>query len=241
MRNNDIDPLFAVNTIAATPNPQTLSYRALNQCYSEGNVSHSINLTEEECGKITVDRCLKVGHWSVVEPPQMSVNVVGFPHSIVQQITRHRHLQFSVQSGRYTGQRIVRMVTGNHDIEEVFYFRPLGHYTDRNGAKYEYTEKRRNLDKLQVLELSELFAKKIANGVSEEHAREILPYCVRQNFVMSGNLRALIHLLDIRAKQNAQPECQQMMELLLIQMQLWAPDIMEYYTSKRLGKTKLTA
>ncbi|MBU6230883.1 MAG: FAD-dependent thymidylate synthase, partial [Cyanobacteria bacterium REEB459] len=42
-------------------------------------------------------------------------------------------------SFRYTGQRIVDVAEGKRPVEEVFYLRPVGFYTDRQGKKYEYT------------------------------------------------------------------------------------------------------
>ena len=41
-------------------------------------------------------------------------------------------------SGRYTGQRILDVADGKRQLEEVFYLRPVGNYTDREGKKYYY-------------------------------------------------------------------------------------------------------
>jgi thymidylate synthase (FAD) len=59
-----------------------------------------------------------------------------------------------VQSFRYTGKRILDVVDGKRDVEEVFYLRPLGFYSDRQGKKYEYTAEQRQQDLDWCLEAS---------------------------------------------------------------------------------------
>ena len=62
---------------------------------------------------------------------------------------------------------------------------------------------------------------------------------MRQNFVFSGNLRSLMHILDLRCKPNAQLEIVHLSDFIYEIMCEWAPEIMEYYTEKRYKKAKL--
>jgi thymidylate synthase (FAD) len=79
-----------------------------------------------------------------MEHAQIVLNVGWFPHSVMQQARTHRvGVSFDVQSMRYTGDRICRAALGELDLEEVFYLRPVGEYSDRKGKKYLYSEAER--------------------------------------------------------------------------------------------------
>ena len=55
----------------------------------------------------------------------------------MQQARTHRvGVSFDVQSFRYTGKQFVEVIEGKKDIEDVFYLRPVDHYTNRQGKKY---------------------------------------------------------------------------------------------------------
>lgn len=142
-------------------------------------------------------------------------------------------------SNRYTGQRIVDAAKGIRDIEEVFYLRPVGDYSDRQGKRYEYTQQQRDRDKAWCLEAAKRYQQLIAEGTSEEHARGIIPFDVRQHWVMSLNARSLMHLLDLRAKPDAQLECQKLCEHIWPHFKEWLPAIAAWYEKNRLRKGRL--
>jgi thymidylate synthase (FAD) len=143
-------------------------------------------------------------------------------------------------SGRYTSAQILAVADEAEDVERVFYLRPVGTYTNRQGKKYTYTEEMRREDIYECVRSAKAYAYKVETlGMSEEHARGTGMYDIRQHFVMSGNARAIMHLLDLRAKKDAQLECQQAMELLFKQFKAWMPEVAEWYSSKRLGKGNL--
>ena len=56
------------------------------------------------------------------------------------------HNSFDVQSFRYTGSRIVDVAEGKKDVEDVFYLRPVGKYTNRQGKRYFYSQQQRQED-----------------------------------------------------------------------------------------------
>ena len=143
-------------------------------------------------------------------------------------------------SFRYTGKKILEAADGTKDVEEVFYLRPLGAYTDRQGKKYEYTEELRNEDLAWCLEGAKLYAKRISQGFSEEHARSLIAFDVRQHWVMSANVRSLMHLMDLRAKDDAQLECQQLCDLIFPHFEAWVPSIAAWYKKNRWGKARLS-
>jgi thymidylate synthase (FAD) len=175
-----------------------------------------------------------------LEHPAITFNVGGFPHSVMQQARTHRvGVSFDVQSGRYTGKRILDVCTGTRDADEVFYLRPVGTYRDRLGKKYDYTEDQRIIHRIICIDSAGRYKLALENGFSEEHARDIIPYAIRQDFVVSFNLRSLLHFLDLRAKRDAQLEIQQLCDLLWPHLEAWAPEIAAWYATSRLHKARL--
>lgn len=174
-----------------------------------------------------------------LEHPQIVLNAGYFPHSTMQQLRTHRLLSFDVQSFRYTGQRIVDVTTGKRDVEEVFYLRPTGNYSDRKGHHYSYTSAEREEDKRWCVAASERYAKRMKLGHSEEHARSFIPFDIRQHFVISMNVRSLMHLLDLRWKKDAQLEAQAFCDHLWPHFSQWCPQIAGWYTENRAHKARL--
>jgi thymidylate synthase (FAD) len=235
---------FTVVVISQTPNPQQTIYAAMHQDYAEGFVTHDRENWPEEakCGEIIVKNLLKGGrgHYGPLEHPQIVLNVGWFPHSTMQQIRTHRvGVSFDVQSFRYTGSRILDVVDGKREIDEVFYLRPVGAYSDRQGKKYHYTAEERQRDLDWCLQACYRYQEKIAAGFAEEHARGLIPFDVRQHWVMSANVRSLMHLLDLRWKADAQLEAQKMCEVIWPHFQAWVPAIAEWYEENRLKKARL--
>ncbi|MBD1888722.1 FAD-dependent thymidylate synthase [Coleofasciculus sp. FACHB-SPT9] len=235
---------FRVEVVAATPNPQQVIWAAMHQDYSEELVWNSCDRwpDEERSGELIIKHLLSGdrGHYGPLEHPQITVNVGYFPHSMMQQLRTHRvGVSFDVQSFRYTGQRIVDVVEGKLDIEEAFYLRPVGNYTNRQGKRYLYSEEQRQDDLEWCKDACKHYKKRIDEGLSEEHARGIIPFDARQHFVLSCNVRSLMHLLDLRWKKDAQLEAQKFCELLWVHFEQWTPAIAQWYLENRAKKAKL--
>ena len=143
-------------------------------------------------------------------------------------------------SFRYTGQRVIDVVEGKRELEDVFYLRPIGNYTNRQGKRYFYSEAQRSQDLDWCLKACELYAQRIGEGLSEEHARSIIPFDARQHFVVSCNARSLMHLLDLRWKKDAQLEAQKFCELLYLRFEEWMPAVAHWYRENRAKKAKLS-
>jgi thymidylate synthase (FAD) len=155
---------------------------------------------------------------------------------------------------RYTGNRIYEFVTRTKEIcphdhllgspffnelEQLFYVRPTGFYTDRQGKKYEYTREQRREDLLHDYYTAVQYTRKINRGASEEDARGVLSFDFRQHFVVSFSLRALMHFMDLRAKKDAQLEIRQLCELMWPHFEAWTPEVADWYLARRWGKARL--
>jgi len=222
----------------------------MHQDYSEGSVIDDTPPPEDEAGQALLKHLLAGGrgHFGPLEHPQITIATAGFPHSVMQQARTHRvAVSFDVQSSRYTGERFKRVVSNDESydpdqfhISDLVYFRPVGRYKDRGGDEYIYSEDGLNSDQKLCVFLAERYANKLHAGFAEEHARGYMPFDFRQNFVVSFNLRSLMHFLDLRAKLDAQIEIQALCELLMIEFQKWTPEIAGWYKANRWGKARLS-
>lgn len=237
-----MDKLFRVGVIAKDPKPQTTCWYGMHQDYFEGSVLDMEPPEEAEAGRILVKHLLLGGrgHYGPLEHAQIVFATAGFPHSLMQQARTHRvGISFDVQSFRYTGSRICDAAHGKKQLEEVFYLRPIGEYANREGKRYEYTEEKRREDLVECARAAKRYTESIEEGCSEEQARSLIPFDVRQNFVVSFNLRSAMHFLDLRSKADAQLEIREMCQLVVPALQAWAPEVVGWYSSWRLGKAKL--
>jgi thymidylate synthase (FAD) len=252
------DSYFRVEVLSQTERPNLLSYLAMHQCYSEKVIIDEIaklsTLSESELGKRVVDKCLKFGHFSVIEHPHITFCVSGFPHNVMAQATRHRLLSFSVQSQRYTGDRISKLahiirrkaigdkldMSCREAIESVFYIRSQGTYHDRNGNKYEYTINDWSDDVNTVIKSTLDYDDRICKGWSPEHARDMLIQNIRQDFVVTFNARSLLHFCDLRLPSDAQLEIRTLAQMLFEKFSEWMPECAEWYSKHRYAKNKLS-
>jgi thymidylate synthase (FAD) len=176
-----------------------------------------------------------------LEHPQITLSVSGYVHSVMVQGRTHRiGTTWDCQSQRYTGKRVVKVAKNELPIEDVFYIRPPGFYTNRKGKKYEWTLEDYNDELDFIYEGCKRYAKKYEKGMCEEHIRDYLSQAIRQNFVVSFNLRSILHFMDLRAKMDAQLEIQALCEQFIPHLQLWTPNVWKYYEEKRLHRARLS-
>ena len=230
----DLDPYFRVEVLAAIPFPQSVCWFAMHQDYSENFVMDEpqyFGKTEQWYGERVVSRCVEMGHWGVLEHPQLVVGAAGFPHTVINHVRTHRvGVSFDVQSSRYSGQRFL---DDSRDIEELIYLRPVNQvYSDRKGSPYLYTEEMRQRHLAKALRNRSEYAEDLSEGLAEEHARGHNQFDIRQHFVMSGNLRSWLHVMMLRHKKDVQLETQAFCEGLLPILQNWAPEVLEHWTTK---------
>lgn len=237
------DPHFRVeiDKDATSPNPEAAIWRGQHACVSE--LFAYDEPIPHNPGDIVVKHQMKPKHFSVLRKAYISFCCSGFPHSVIAQITRHQDSAFLVQSNRYTGQRFVELGMKNQpslaEIEEVFYFRPVGIYRDRFGSSFEYDETEREGDLRQAYFACKDYAHKINRGCPYEMARGSIPYDFRQNFDISGDLQAVFHWLDQRNLADSQIEIQSLAGMVMAHLDDWCPAIARWYRENRWGKNLL--
>lgn len=239
----ELDKNLEVVMLQCYPIPEQVIYQAAKNDYSEIPIHKKQIPSPNECGKWIVDELLSndKGHWGPIEHPHITFSVAGYVHSVMVQARTHRvGVSFDVQSQRYTGKRVLKVAEGKLPVEDVFYVRPVGFYTNREGKKYDWTEEQRERKLSRILDSCVEFSNDYDEGMCEEHIRDYLPQCIRQNFVMTVNLRSILHMIDLRAKMDAQLEIQALMSQIAPHLQRWSPNVWNYYEEKRLHRAKLS-
>ena len=234
--------------ISSTNVPNRTMFAALHQDYSANYVGDAmLTLDESQYGDIMVKRVLanNRGHYGIAEHVSVTVSFGFYPHNSVAQATRHRLASFDVQSFRYTGDHIVKLYEDSgrrlydEALERLIYLRPVGGYRSRNGGVYQYTEERRARDLDFARYALVRYIDAVGEGMPLEQARGMLPYDYRQHLVVTMNLRAAMHFLDIRGLTDAQIEIRAMAYQLHDVLYKEYPEVMEWYTQNRFTKNKL--
>jgi len=213
----ELDKYLEVVKLQSYPIPEQVVWQAGKGDYSEVPI-HNVEVPNSaKCGEWVVEQLLAV---------QARTHRIG--------------TTWDVQSQRYTGKRVVKVAKKELDIEEVFYVRPVGFYTNRKGKKYEWTQEHRQRKLGRILSECEEYSDYYEQGMCEEHIRDYLPQAIRQNFVVSFNLRSVLHFMDLRSKLDAQLEIQALCESFVPELQKWTPSVWAYYEEKRLHKARLS-
>jgi len=250
------DPHFRVDICkhGSSPAPDKAIWRAQHVCVSE---DYAMDATiPENPAEAIIRHQLKVKHWSVLEFGFVVLHFNGFPHDTVMQLVRHQDSKPLVQSMRYTGERMLGLVSTDgstllpgqegfrgrcpttEEIDALFYCQPAGAYTTRTGT-YTVTEQQREAYLHRCWKSCCAYAEALSWGHPEESARRELKSGYRQNFTMAGSIRAVFHWLDQRTLSDTQIEAQTLAWMALDKLKVWSPELFTWYEENRAGKNQL--
>lgn len=147
------------------------------------------------------------GHFAPFEHLGATFRVEA-PLFVLAQITRHRHLSFSVQSGRYTEADPVFWVPDSERplVNKGTSARPeMGHpdSDEERVTTYMWTEGR---FESAFREAARSYEELVNLGVAKEVARAVLPQSLYTSFYVSGNLRAWFDVLKLRNGSHGHPQ-----------------------------------
>ena len=180
---------------------QVVALTAIRTCYSYKRPSEIV-LTEGKKYfgdkgkeyKRLFKQIVNSGHTSTLEGLNFTFAIEGVSRALLAQLTRHRHMSFSVQSQRYTKfssdsrsggfdyvvpEKIIEGSEGDLDTWE-----PIDEFT-----------------KIMV-RIQESYDKLIEMGIPQEDARSVLPNAAATNLVMTANLRTLLEFYEKRKPGN---------------------------------------
>jgi thymidylate synthase (FAD) len=153
------------------------------------------------------ERLTSAGHGSVLEHSSFSFLLYGISRSVTHELVRHRAgAAFSQISQRYVSGSVLRFVERPEYQEDRVLHRLFEERADRAAAEYEAMAER--LLERQEGGASMLTAdfKTDARKKVQQTARSLLPNETEAPMVFTGNVRALRHIIEMRADAHAESE-----------------------------------
>lgn len=220
---------------------QALALTAIRTCYSPLKPTEIVkkegakyfgNTASDNEGGTEADRLFRhitrSGHTSTLEHLTYTFAVEGVSRALLAQLTRHRHLSFSVQSQRY-----VRM--GSMDkIGGFDYVVPASITHDKvlnSGTFAEWDAVDVFTEAMESAQAS--YDRLREAGVPAEDARMVLPNAATCNLVMTGNLRTFLDFYAKRRPGNgAQAEIAELAVSIRDEITKVDPWLSAYFKSK---------
>ena len=156
-------------------------YRKLERC---GRVSH---LSESKDAAQFVRMLIKRGHESVLEHVSLTFHIIC-DRAIQNELVRHRHASFTVESTRYVKYDEFVCVI-DWDTDENIWRSVVNTENDYFILKHRDTP--------------------------PEQARAVLPLCLKSELYMTANLREWRHILRLRTSKAAHPQMRHIMNQIL--------------------------
>jgi thymidylate synthase (FAD) len=166
---------------------------------------------------------LEVGHLSVLEHATATFYLTGVSRSFTHELVRHRHLSYSQLSQRYVADAgalvAPPLLAGDPEAEAI-----LAEHQQATADVY---------GRLTV-RAGQLIPDGVAGTDRRKQAREaaraVLPNATETRIVVTGNLRAWRHFIDMRASEHADAEICQVAVAVLRHLQEVAPAVFADYT-----------
>ena len=158
-------------------------------------VSNPSNQLNTETAPRLLAYCIRHGHWSVFETASMTVEVET-SRAIAAQLLRHRSFTFQEWSQRYAA---------SGEFEPIELRRQDLKNRQASGDPHEDPDLGWEAQEA-VSTIFGVYKRLIAEGVSKETARMVLPLCTRTRMYVTGNVRSWIHYFDQRCAEHTQKE-----------------------------------
>lgn len=151
-------------------------------------------------------------HWSIAEHASATLHITGVSRAFLTELTRHRHLSFSVRSQRFVDESDCNVVMppAIRDAEDP---------SIRTAWRYDMAEEVSNYtDHVHLLD-------HLPRKQAREAARSVLPNAVETRMVVSANLRAWHNVIALRTAPGVDAEMREVMSLVRDQLATIAPTI----------------
>ena len=168
-----------------------------NSFHKGGNYREPTDSISETDKELLQRLLFKNKHTSISEHIYYSFDIKGIARLCLQELARHRIASYSVRSSRYTLKEL--------KSEKPFLEANLDNYTysynyDRVSKYIEFNDEVSS--KYQVNQL-ELLREEIADGVSLDDAKYLLPESYLTDLVWTINVRSLRNFLQLRLSKSA--------------------------------------
>jgi thymidylate synthase (FAD) len=185
------------------PDSSQLCKTAGQTCYASFGPRRTMN----ENALAYIERLTSAGHGSVLEHASFNFLLYGISRSVTHELVRHRAgAAFSQISQRYVSGSVLRFVERPEYQQDEQLHRTFEERADRAATEYE--------------EMAELLLERQEGGASmltadyktdarkkvQQTARSLLPNETEAPMVFTGNVRALRHIIEMRADAHAESE-----------------------------------
>ena len=181
---------------------------------------------KEDNGKL-VKYLMDNAHWSPLDMVNFTFEIQT-SRAVGRQILRHASIKFQEHSQRYSDKVVFEPIelrkedkVNRQSSTEVFDPYMTLHYEESSDSPASFYIK-------ECLENIQLLYKKLLEvGIAKECARNILPECTQSTLSANGTLRSWLSFLNVRMDHHAQKECQQIAELIGLELEKEMPNIFE--------------
>ena len=188
----------SIELLQITDNPEKFIEKCGRICYKSEN-----KITKDSASKF-VKKLIEKGHESVIEHAYATFKIItdrGISHEIV----RHRIASYSQESTRYIAYKeeievIAPYNFHNHSKKYIMWFNLMSQIEDTYHALLE-------------------------KGVSPQHARDILPTCLKTELVMTANFREWRHFIKLRSSNASHPKIRDIANKIKDVLVDYAPNI----------------
>ncbi|MDQ3377779.1 MAG: FAD-dependent thymidylate synthase [Actinomycetota bacterium] len=185
------------------PDSSQLCKTAGQVCYA----SFGPRRTTNENAAAYFERLTSAGHGSVLEHSNFSFLLYGISRSVTHELVRHRAgAGFSQISQRYVSGSVLRFVERPEYAEEAGLHRLFEERADRAAAEYEAMAERLLEHQEGGNAMLSADYKTDARKKVQQTARSLLPNETEAPMVFTGNVRALRHIIEMRADAHAESE-----------------------------------
>ena len=190
------------------------------------------NITENSASRM-VKNLVKNGHTAMIEMGGMITVKVTTNRAIANEIVRHRIASYAQESTRYVnyGKKPIKFILP-HWVKNL----KEGVYTDFEEYIYRYNgteqdpQELNNLDYyfLKQMYNSEHVYNILMNEIQPQQARDILPLALATELVVSMNLRAWKHFIDLRSigtTGKPHPDIKEIADIIKTEFNIKLPEI----------------
>jgi thymidylate synthase (FAD) len=185
------------------PDSSQLCKTAGQTCY----MSFGPKRTTNENAAAYIERLTSAGHGSVLEHASFNFLLYGISRSVTHELVRHRAgAAFSQISQRYVSGSVLRFVERPEYQEDDELHLAFEERADRAAAEYEamaglLLERQEGGTSMLTADYRTDARKKV-----QQTARSLLPNETEAPMVFTGNVRALRHIIEMRADAHAESE-----------------------------------
>jgi thymidylate synthase (FAD) len=185
------------------PGSAQLCKTAGQVCYASFGPRRTVN----ENAAAYFERLTSAGHGSVLEHASFSFLLYGISRSVTHELVRHRAgVGFSQVSQRYVSGSVLRFVERPEYQEDEELHRLFEERADRAAGEYaELAERLLGRQEEGSAMLSADYRTDARKKV-QQTARSLLPNETEAPMVFTGNVRALRHIIEMRADAHAESE-----------------------------------